>query len=88
MTRNIILALIGLFLITAFTNVLSTLKTMFISKKIMNPVYVLVFVDAIIFAATVGKVANGDGIQFTIAYALSRATEGTGPMKINGSIYR
>lgn len=73
MTRNIILALIGLFLMTAFTNVLSTLKTMFISKKIMNPVYVLVFVDAIIFAATVGKVANGDGIQFTIAYALGRS---------------
>lgn len=73
MTQNILLSLIGLFIITAFTNVLSTLKTIFVSKKIMNPVYILVFMDAIIFATTVGKVANGDGIQFTIAYALGRS---------------
>ena len=73
MTKNLIFSLAGLFLITAFTNILSTLKTMFISKKIMNPVYVLVFVDAIIFATIVGKVTSGDGIQFTIAYALGRS---------------
>ncbi|MCF6460325.1 DUF5698 domain-containing protein [Clostridium sp. Cult3] len=73
MTKNLIVSLAGLFLITAFTNVLSTLKTMFISKKIMNPVYILVFVDAIIFATIVGKVTSGDGIQFTIAYALGRS---------------
>ena len=73
MTKNLIFSLAGLFLITAFTNILSTLKTMFISKKIMNPVYILVFVDAIIFATIVGKVTSGDGIQFTIAYALGRS---------------
>lgn len=73
MTKNLIFSLAGLFLITAFTNVLSTLKTMFISKKIMNPVYILVFADAIIFATIVGKVTSGDGIQFTIAYALGRS---------------
>lgn len=39
---NIMIALIGLFLITAFTNVLATLKTILMSKKIMNPVYLLV----------------------------------------------
>ena len=73
MTKNLIFSLAVLFLITAFTNILSTLKTMFISKKIMNPVYVLVFVDAIIFATIVGKVTSGDGIQFTIAYALGKS---------------
>ena len=72
MTTNVILALIGLFLITAFTNILATLKTILMSKKIMNPVYLLVFVDALIFAKTVSKVTSSDGMQFTIAYALGR----------------
>ncbi len=72
MTTNVIFALIGLFLITAFTNVLATLKTILMSKKIMNPVYILVFTDAMIFATTVSKVTSSDGIQFTVAYALGR----------------
>ncbi|MFA5522973.1 MAG: DUF5698 domain-containing protein [Tissierellales bacterium] len=72
MTTNIMLALIGLFLVTAFTNILATLKTILMSKKIMNPVYLLVFVDAMIFATTVSKVTSSDGVQFTIAYALGR----------------
>ncbi len=76
LNTNIMIALFGLFLVTAFTNVLATLKTILMSKKIMNPVYLLVFADAMIFATTISKVASGDGIQFTIAYALGR-TAGT-----------
>ena len=76
MNTNIIAVLVGFFLITAFTNVLATLKTILMSKKIMNPVYLLVFADAMIFATTISKVTSGDGIQFTIAYALGR-TAGT-----------
>lgn len=72
MTINTIIALVGLFLITAFTNILATLKTILMSKKIMNPVYLLVFTDALIFATIVSKVTSSDGIQFTIAYALGR----------------
>lgn len=73
MTKEMIISLIVLFVITAFTNVLSTLKTIFMSKKIMKPVYLLVFVDAIIFATIVSKVTSGDGIQFIISYALGRS---------------
>lgn len=73
MTTNILFALIGLFLITAFTNILATLKTIFMSKKIMNPVYILVFVDAIIFATIVSKVTSSDGMAFTIAFALGKS---------------
>lgn len=76
MNTDVIVALLGLFLITAFTNVLATLKTILMSKKIMNPVYLLVFADAMIFATTISKVTSGDGMQFTIAYALGR-TAGT-----------
>lgn len=73
MTTNVLIALIGLFIITAFTNILGTLKTIFMSKNIMNPVYILVFVDAIIFATIVSKVTSSDGIAFTIAFALGKS---------------
>ena len=72
MTTNVMLALLGLFLVTAFTNVLGTLKTILMSKNIMNPVYLLVFVDALIFAKIVSQVTSSEGILFTIAYALGR----------------
>lgn len=72
MTKEIIFSLLGLFLITTLTNVLATLKSMLISKRIMNPAYFLVFVDAMIFATVVNKVTNSKGIHFTIAYALGR----------------
>lgn len=72
MTQSTIFALVGVLLITAFTNVLATLKTILISKKIMNPVYILVFIDAMIFATVIAKMSSSEGIHFTIAYALGR----------------
>lgn len=73
MENNIILGLIFMFSITAFTNILSTLKTIFMSKDIMNPVYFLVFIDAIIFATIVSKVTSSEGIAYTIAFALGKS---------------
>lgn len=72
MTQDMILAIIGLFFITALTNILATLRTILTSKNIMNPVYILSFADAVIFAATMSKVSSSDGLQYTIAYALGR----------------
>lgn len=72
MTAEVIFALIALFLITSFTNILATLKTILISKKIMNPVYIVVFVDATIFAAILTKVVGSSGIYYTLAYALGK----------------
>ena len=72
MTQSIIIALISVLLITAFTNVLATLKTILISKKIMNPVYFLVFIDAMIFATVISSMTSSKGIHFTIAYALGK----------------
>ncbi len=72
MTKEIIFSLVGLFLITALTNVLATLKTMLMSKNIMNPVYILVFIDSMIFTAIMSKVTSSNGIQFTIAFALGK----------------
>jgi Uncharacterized protein conserved in bacteria len=74
MTRNVMFAIIGLFLITSFTNILATLKSILMSKKIMSPVYLLVFLDAMIFAMVVSKMSGSKGIHFTIAYALGKTT--------------
>ncbi|GMQ61550.1 DUF5698 domain-containing protein [Vallitalea maricola] len=72
MTKELILTLVGLFIITSLTNILATLKTILISKKIMNPVYILVFIDAIIFASVLTKVTSSGGFHYTIAYACGR----------------
>jgi len=72
MSKDLLITLVGLFMITSFTNVLATLKTILISKKIMNPVYIVVFVDAMIFATILTKVTSSVGIQFTIAYACGK----------------
>lgn len=72
MSENIIISLIGLFFITSLTNILATLKTILVSKKIMNPVYLVVFFDAMIFATVVTKVTSSTGFHFTVAYACGR----------------
>lgn len=38
----------------------------------MNPVYLVVFVDAMIFATVVTKVTSSTGLHYTIAYACGR----------------
>lgn len=73
MEKEMIIGLLIMFSITAFTNILSTLKTLFMSKDIMNPVYMLVFLDAIIFATIVSKVTNSEGMAYTIAFALGKS---------------
>jgi len=72
MSKEILFTLVGLFMVTSFTNVLATLKTILISKKIMNPVYFVVFIDAMIFATVLTKVTSSVGIHFTVAYACGR----------------
>ena len=72
MNTNIMIAILGLFLLTVLTNILATLKTLLMSKNIMNPVYLLVFIDAMIFTTIMSKVTSSNGLPFTIAYALGR----------------
>ena len=38
----------------------------------MNPVYIVVFIDATIFATVLTKVVGATGFYYTIAYALGR----------------
>lgn len=70
--NSVLIGLVIMFIITAFTNILSTLKTILMAKKIMNPVYLCVFLDAIIFATILDKVTNSEGLGYSIAFALGK----------------
>ena len=72
MTQHLILTLIGLFVVTVIANILATLKSILMAMKIMNPVYLLVFADAIIFATVLGKVTSSKELNFVVAYALGK----------------
>lgn len=72
MELNTILGLLSLFIIICVTNIMGTLKTILMSKNIMNPVYILVFIDAAIFALVLSKIANNTGFHYTIAFALGK----------------
>lgn len=67
------IGLLIMFIVTAFTNILSTLKTILMSKKIMNPVYFFVFLDAIIFATILDKVTSSEGLWYSVAFALGKS---------------
>ncbi len=68
-----ILELILIVVVMAVSNSLGTLKTIFVSKKFLRPVYLIVFIDALIFAAVISKVVTtGDGTYYILAFALGK----------------
>ena len=61
-------------IIMAVANCLGTLKTIFVSKKFLHPVYLIVFVDAVIFAMVITKVvAEEQGLYYVAAFALGKS---------------
>ncbi len=69
-----ILEILIIIIIMAVANCLSTLKTIFVSKKFLQPVYFIVFVDAIIFAIVISKVvATEQGLYYVFAFALGKS---------------
>jgi len=68
------LELLIIITIMAVANCLSTLKTIFVSKKFLQPVYLIVFVDAVIFAIVISKVvATEQGLYYVFAFALGKS---------------
>lgn len=67
-----ILNLLGIILINMISNTLGTLKTIFSTKKFLRPLYIVTFVDAIIFATIMKQIATGNGYYFIFAFALGK----------------
>lgn len=59
-------------LLNTIGETMKTLRTIFISKKIMKPVYFMIFIDSLIFTTGMKLVTQGNGVQFVLAYALGK----------------
>ncbi len=61
-----------IFMLNAVSTCLGTLKTIFLSKQIIKPVYATVFLDALIFAYAFRLIAESSGFVYILAFALGR----------------
>ena len=69
---NLFLELFLVVLVMTISNAIGTLKTIFIAKKYFKPVYVIVFIDAIIFATVITKVTSGGEYLYILAFAVGK----------------
>lgn len=60
------------FLLNVISNTLGTLKTIFISKKVMKPAYLVTFMDSIVFAYGFKMVATEDSLWLILAFSLGK----------------
>ncbi len=69
---NLFLELFLVVLVMTISNAIGTLKTIFTAKKCFKPVYVMVFIDAIIFATVITKVTSGGEYLYILAFAVGK----------------
>lgn len=69
---NIFLELFLVTLVMTISNAIGTLKTIFTAKKYFKPVYVIVFIDSIIFASVITKVTSGGEYLYILAFAVGK----------------
>lgn len=72
MNIEIIISLLELIVITALSNAIGTLKTIFVSKKYLKPVYITTFLDAIVFGTIMKKITSGEEFYLIIAFAIGK----------------
>ncbi|KUO49084.1 MAG: hypothetical protein APF76_10695 [Desulfitibacter sp. BRH_c19] len=69
---NMFLELFLVVLVMTISNAIGTLKTIFTAKKYFRPVYVIVFIDAIIFATVITKVTSDGEYLYILAFAVGK----------------
>ena len=69
---NMIINLIIIFLLNAISNCLGTLKTLFISKQMIKPVYIVVFSDALVFSYAFKLVSDSSDVIYILAFAFGK----------------
>ena len=67
-----IVNLIIIFLLSAVSNCLGTLKTLFMSKQMIKPVYFVVFSDALLFSYTFKLVSDSSNAVYILVFALGK----------------
>lgn len=66
------LILLQIVAINTISSSIGVLKTIFTAKKLKNPLYLVSFVDAFLFAYVLKFIGGGTGITFALAYAIGR----------------
>lgn len=67
-----IINLIIIFVLNAFSTTLGNLKTVFLTKKMIRPVYAITFIDAIVFAYAFKMIADSTGLIFVVVFAAGK----------------
>lgn len=65
-------ALVLIFVLQVVSTAMNTLKTIFITKGISKPAYILTFIDAAMFAWTMTLIATGEGYLFLAVFAVGK----------------
>lgn len=71
-----ILELLLVFGLNLIASTMKILNTMFISKKVMKPVYVTLFIDACVFTYALKLVTSGDNFLFILTFAFGKMAGG------------
>lgn len=74
MITSAIIDILIIFMLNTISTSLGTLKTIFLSKQIIKPVYFTTFIDAMIFAYAFKLIADSSGFVYILAFALGRIT--------------
>lgn len=67
-----IIDLLIIFALNIVASAMKVLNTMFISKKIMKPVYITMFIDACVFTYAMKMVTEGDALWSVLAFAFGK----------------
>ena len=67
-----ILGLLTIFLLQVVSTATNTLKTIFLTKGITKPAYLMTFIDAIVFVLSMKLALDGEGFIFLIVYAIGK----------------
>ncbi|QUH21895.1 DUF5698 domain-containing protein [Alkaliphilus sp. B6464] len=67
-----VLNLMLVFILNILSNTIGTMKTIFISKNLNKEVYIITFIDAIMFMSIFKSISQENSFLFIIAFALGK----------------
>jgi len=69
---NTIINLLIIFALNVFSTCMGNLKTNFIAQKVIKPVYLITFIDALVFVYAFKLIASSSGYGYMVSFALGR----------------
>ncbi len=67
-----IVTLAIIFFLNVFSTMLGNLRTIFLARRVMPPVYIATFIDALVFAVALKAISTSSGIACVLVFAAGR----------------